>query len=208
MEQFNSIHKILDKQHALLNELDRSTKLMTAWPEAFAKGLTCKAKYVVRDREVLKCWIERSDGAIKYVHPNEYQTFASIPNEFFVDQAVAFYEQKGFEIAAIPLYQKEFGTGFELGIVVPEYFKDVSYHNDTCPSFHYWKGNRGLRLLVDWKDRNQREEPHYTRYNLSLIQGQEDDFIVLENWFDSESAEETQKYIDNLDDLNGLLETF
>jgi hypothetical protein len=42
---------------------------------------------------------------------------------------------------------------FVLDVIVPSDFKDISWHNDVCPSF----AAHGLRLWIDYKDPGMRE---------------------------------------------------
>ena len=67
------------------------------------------------------------------------------------------------------LYQQAFGSAFDLGIVVPDYFIDQSYKNDVCPRFVYCYGDRReIVLWVDFAEPEERECPVRQRYTLEL----------------------------------------
>ncbi|MFK0572053.1 hypothetical protein [Endozoicomonas sp.] len=72
------------------------------------------------------------------------------------------------------LYQKAFGSAFDPGIVIPDFFADQSYKNDVCPCFVYCRG--GGRVIVLWVDFEAPEKREYLesqRYTLELhIQGE------------------------------------
>lgn len=60
--------------------------------------------------------------------------------------------------AETPLYLAEFPNFGELPIVsLPEGWKDVSYHNDVCPSFELALNYGSIKLFVDFKDEAERE---------------------------------------------------
>ncbi len=67
------------------------------------------------------------------------------------------------------LYQQAFGSTFDLGIVVPDFFVDQSYKNDVSPCFvHYCDGGRAFVLWVDFAEAEKREFPESQRYILEL----------------------------------------
>lgn len=65
-------------------------------------------------------------------------------------------------------YQKEF-PGFELNIVIPEGFDDISWANNRCPSFI----NKDLDLIlwVDYENEEDREYPELPRFSLDEVYG-------------------------------------
>lgn len=68
---------------------------------------------------------------------------------------------------------------------IPEGFVDESWHNDTCPCF--WSEARGVRLWVDYPDRERREEPTLERFSLMAGEHASPDQIEVlrtENWSD------------------------
>lgn len=78
---------------------------------------------------------------------------------------------------------KEAFPDFELDVEIPEGFKDVSYPNDTCPS---WMDEAaGLQLFIDFKDREDREFPEACRFSLMKLDEHlthEADLVHTEDW--------------------------
>ena len=55
-------------------------------------------------------------------------------------------------------YKIAFGKDFNLGIDVPDYFEDISWKNDVCPSFSLSPlDNVVIALWVDYEDTESRE---------------------------------------------------
>ncbi|MBT6935974.1 MAG: hypothetical protein HN982_00140 [Candidatus Marinimicrobia bacterium] len=63
------------------------------------------------------------------------------------------------------LYKQEFPR-FELpkGVIIPKGFKDISWHNDICPSFS--NVDKNLVLYIDYDDLDEREEPDGKQFTL------------------------------------------
>jgi hypothetical protein len=53
---------------------------------------------------------------------------------------------------------------FTLDIELPEGFRDVSFANDTCPSFQH--DELDLLLFIDYADPSDREHPETERFSL------------------------------------------
>lgn len=62
-----------------------------------------------------------------------------------------------------PRYKQEF-PDFDLDIAIPEGFEDVSWVNDTCPSFQHKELD--LLLFVDYADPSKREHEDTLRFSL------------------------------------------
>ncbi len=79
------------------------------------------------------------------------------------------------------LYQQAFGQAFELGIDVPECFKDRSYKNDVCPCFVYPSTDgRTWVLWIDYEESQERELVGCSRYTLECHVHSEHPCRVLE----------------------------
>lgn len=79
------------------------------------------------------------------------------------------------------LYQRAFGSTFDLGIVVPDLFVDQSYKNDVCPCFVYHcDGGRSFVLWVDFEAVEKRECQKSQRYTLELHIQDEFRYRILE----------------------------
>jgi len=52
---------------------------------------------------------------------------------------------------------------------IPDGFDDVSWHNDTCPSF--LNDRAGLIIFVDFADPDRREFPECPRFTLGVWDG-------------------------------------
>lgn len=60
-------------------------------------------------------------------------------------------------------YRESF-PDFELGIVLPDDFVDISFKQDSCPSFQ--NKDLGLILFVDYMDCSKREHPLTNRFHV------------------------------------------
>ncbi len=90
-----------------------------------------------------------------------------------------------------PLYKVEF-PGFDLGVVIPKDFEDISWHNDVCPSF-YNKALK-LRLWVHPVKVADREYECIKRFN--LIFGEIDsDVAALECLVDTDNFQEINNMV-------------
>lgn len=71
-------------------------------------------------------------------------------------------------IQSQPLYQQAFGTDFDLGIKLDASWEDISYSNDTCPSFKYQPAaypQISFKLWIEHKDQAMREHDWHDRYS-------------------------------------------
>lgn len=62
---------------------------------------------------------------------------------------------------ARPLWVREFDEAYDVPAIVSDTLPDMSWHNDTCPSFGYFSSTadseRAVRLWVEHPDRTERE---------------------------------------------------
>lgn len=77
--------------------------------------------------------------------------------------------------SGIPRYRREFAEFGLLDIVIPEGFEDVSWHNDSCPSFAC--DALGVYLFVDYADRSMSDFPKNKRF--SLVRGEVEDGVMV-----------------------------
>jgi len=84
-------------------------------------------------------------------------------------------------------YSKEFPDFGALDVALPEGFRDVSWHNDACPSFELKLPSVGyLKLWVDYVNLDDRELG-FDRFTLSLLdqdQEYQSDLLNCEQWAD------------------------
>ena len=79
------------------------------------------------------------------------------------------------------LYQQAFGNTFDLGIDLPDSFKDHSYKNDACPCFvHRLEEGRAIVLCVDFEAPEKRECRGNKRFTLELYIQDECRYVILE----------------------------
>ncbi|WP_147707823.1 hypothetical protein [Microvirga massiliensis] len=69
--------------------------------------------------------------------------------------------------AATPLWKQVFGEAYAIPDDVPAGFDDISWHNDTCPSF--LNASCSLRLFIDHPERDERELPEFKRFLLMMV---------------------------------------
>lgn len=62
---------------------------------------------------------------------------------------------------------------------IPTGFVDVSWHNDTCPSFECTA--LGLMLFIDYPDTAQREFPGAARFTL-YVTGMGIELLATDDW--------------------------
>lgn len=62
-----------------------------------------------------------------------------------------------------PRYKQEF-PDFNLDVVLPEGFEDVSWHNDTCPSFQH--NELDVIIYIDFAEPSKREHEETLRFSL------------------------------------------
>ena len=65
----------------------------------------------------------------------------------------------------MPSYTKEFPDFGPMDVVIPEGFKDTSWHNDICPSF----SSATHKIWVDYANPTDRELEYQSRFTLCLI---------------------------------------
>lgn len=72
-------------------------------------------------------------------------------------------------------YQTEF-PDFALGVIIPDTWEDISYHNDGCPSFYAGVTQEGynVKVWIDYADRKEREFPEMDRFCVVI----EDNLII------------------------------
>lgn len=82
---------------------------------------------------------------------------------------------------AVPLYLIAFPDFGVLDVVLPDGSEDISFRNDTCPSFlvRRYADGTSLVLYVDYADVGQREVKSGERFILQLMHGSGDPGKVL-----------------------------
>lgn len=100
-------------------------------------------------------------------------------------------------------YRDEFPDFGDMDVAIPEGFKDLSWHNDTCPSFGYLlpgfaqNDERYLIVFIDYADEAKREFEGVARFmayvqdNVGMpsdVQFSSDDWHAVVNWMTEEIA--------------------
>lgn len=65
---------------------------------------------------------------------------------------------------------------------IPPGFVDEAWKNDICPCFH--NAARGLRIWVDYADRERRELPDTERFTVTMCEDDEDvkELLTTDDW--------------------------
>ena len=84
------------------------------------------------------------------------------------------------------LYKTEF-PNYDDELIIPEGFRDCSYHNDVCPCVcqYFSKGDTEIKIIIwqDYKDPDNREYPSASRFAFNIQVNGEDVFLyTTDDW--------------------------
>lgn len=74
-------------------------------------------------------------------------------------------------------YRDEFPDFGDVDVTIPDGFQDLSWHNDTCPSFgmelpgYPESDPRWIRVFIDYADKTKSEHPDNPRF-LAVVDGE------------------------------------